>query len=88
MAAHSGLWAGVAITGEDGSLTPPPRTHARARAQVADIPVDHPSTSKQHAVLQFRQVTERNEFGDTKSLTKCAPTPSPSPPHANIGDAR
>uniref|UniRef100_A0A0K3CNP4 FHA domain-containing protein n=1 Tax=Rhodotorula toruloides TaxID=5286 RepID=A0A0K3CNP4_RHOTO len=39
-------------------------------AQVADIPVDHPSTSKQHAVLQFRQVVERNEFGDTKSLTK------------------
>ncbi|KAM0789673.1 hypothetical protein ACM66B_006535 [Microbotryomycetes sp. NB124-2] len=37
---------------------------------VADIPVDHPSTSKQHAVLQFRQVGERNEFGDTKSLTK------------------
>ncbi|GAA5939625.1 hypothetical protein JCM3775_002070 [Rhodotorula graminis] len=37
---------------------------------VADIPVDHPSASKQHAVLQFRQVTERNEFGDTKSLTK------------------
>ncbi|GAA6055047.1 Pre-mRNA leakage protein 1 [Rhodotorula toruloides] len=37
---------------------------------VADIPVDHPSTSKQHAVLQFRQVVERNEFGDTKSLTK------------------
>ncbi|GAA5942644.1 Pml1p [Sporobolomyces koalae] len=37
---------------------------------VADIPIDHPSSSKQHAVLQFRQVTERNEFGDTKSLTK------------------
>ncbi|POY75400.1 hypothetical protein BMF94_1470 [Rhodotorula taiwanensis] len=37
---------------------------------VADIPVDHPSASKQHAVLQFRQVVERNEFGDTKSLTK------------------
>ncbi|GAA5830095.1 hypothetical protein JCM11251_006872 [Rhodosporidiobolus azoricus] len=37
---------------------------------VADIPVDHPSTSKQHAVLQFRQVMERSEFGDTKSLTK------------------
>lgn len=35
--------------------------------------MDHPSASKQHAVLQFRQVTERNEFGDTKSLTKCAP---------------
>ena len=39
-------------------------------AQVADIPVDHPSASKQHAVLQFRQVIERNEFGDSKSLTK------------------
>ncbi|GAA5973915.1 hypothetical protein JCM11641_001217 [Rhodosporidiobolus odoratus] len=37
---------------------------------VADIPIDHPSTSKQHAVLQFRQVTERSEFGDSKSLTK------------------
>ncbi|GAA5985803.1 hypothetical protein JCM10908_007117 [Rhodotorula pacifica] len=37
---------------------------------VADIPVDHPSASKQHAVLQFRQVIERNEFGDSKSLTK------------------
>mgnify|MGYP001575979596 FL=1 len=32
--------------------------------------MDHPSTSKQHAVLQFRQVIERNEFGETKSLTK------------------
>ncbi|BGP58350.1 hypothetical protein JCM8202_002893 [Rhodotorula sphaerocarpa] len=37
---------------------------------VADIPVDHPSASKQHAVLQFRQVVERNEFGDTKGSTK------------------
>ncbi|KAM0750471.1 SMAD/FHA domain-containing protein [Meredithblackwellia eburnea MCA 4105] len=37
---------------------------------VADIPVDHPSTSKQHAVLQYRQVLERNEFGDSITLTK------------------
>ncbi|GAA6005787.1 Pml1p [Rhodotorula paludigena] len=37
---------------------------------VVDIPVDHPSASKQHAVLQYRQVVERNEFGDTKSITK------------------
>ncbi|GAA6034699.1 hypothetical protein JCM8097_001129 [Rhodosporidiobolus ruineniae] len=37
---------------------------------VADIPIDHPSASKQHAVLQFRQVMERNEFGDVKSMTK------------------
>jgi len=48
-------------------------TPCRLHLQVADIPVDHPSASKQHAVLQFRQVTERNEFGDTKSLTKCVP---------------
>ncbi|WFD48739.1 hypothetical protein GLX27_003409 [Malassezia furfur] len=31
---------------------------------VADIPVEHPSCSKQHAVIQFRLVTKRNEFGD------------------------
>ncbi|SCV74816.1 BQ2448_7845 [Microbotryum intermedium] len=37
---------------------------------VADIPIDHPSASKQHAVLQYRQVHERNEFGDTKSVVK------------------
>jgi smad nuclear-interacting protein 1 len=48
----------------------------RRPSQVADIPIDHPSTSKQHAVLQFRQVVERNEFGDTKSLTKSVVLPS------------
>lgn len=37
---------------------------------VADIPVDHPSCSKQHAVIQFRQVHEKNEFGDSKSVVK------------------
>ena len=31
---------------------------------VVDIPTEHPSCSKQHAVIQFRQVTKRNEFGD------------------------
>lgn len=33
---------------------------------VVDIPIEHPSCSKQHAVIQFRQVTKRNEFGDEK----------------------
>lgn len=33
---------------------------------VADIPIEHPSCSKQHAVIQFRQVTKRNEFGDER----------------------
>jgi smad nuclear-interacting protein 1 len=31
---------------------------------VVDFPLDHPSCSKQHAVLQFRFVEKRNEFGD------------------------
>ncbi|KAI9826966.1 MAG: hypothetical protein M1826_006542 [Phylliscum demangeonii] len=35
----------------------------RERA-VADFAVDHPSCSKQHAVLQFRHVVKTNEFGD------------------------
>ncbi|GLB38550.1 putative SMAD FHA domain-containing protein [Lyophyllum shimeji] len=37
---------------------------------VADISVDHPSCSKQHAVIQYRHIQQKNEFGDTKSLTK------------------
>jgi smad nuclear-interacting protein 1 len=40
--------------------------------QVCDLPIDHPSASKQHAVIQFRQMPERNEFGDVKMLVKCA----------------
>ena len=31
---------------------------------VVDFPIDHPSCSKQHAVIQFRYVEKRNEFGD------------------------
>ncbi|KAI1789637.1 SMAD/FHA domain-containing protein, partial [Ganoderma leucocontextum] len=37
---------------------------------VVDIPIDHPSCSKQHAVIQYRQVQEKNEFGDVKSAIK------------------
>ncbi|GFU32725.1 smad nuclear-interacting protein 1 [Nephila pilipes] len=32
---------------------------------IADIPIDHPSCSKQHAVLQFRLVTYKREDGTT-----------------------
>ncbi|CAL1277392.1 unnamed protein product [Larinioides sclopetarius] len=32
---------------------------------IADIPIDHPSCSKQHAVLQFRLVTFKREDGTT-----------------------
>lgn len=42
---------------------------------MADIPIDHPSTSKQHAVIQYRQAIERNEFGETKTMTKCVARP-------------
>ena len=37
---------------------------------VADIPVDHTSCSSQHAVIQFRQVNVRNEFGDPDKQIK------------------
>lgn len=36
-------------------------------AVVADIHVAHPSCSKQHAVLQFRAVSRRNQYGDVVS---------------------
>lgn len=31
---------------------------------VVDLPAEHPSLSKQHAVIQFRYTEKRNEFGD------------------------
>jgi smad nuclear-interacting protein 1 len=33
-------------------------------AAVVDVLVEHPSCSKQHAVIQFRYIEKRNEFGD------------------------
>ncbi|CAO1638340.1 unnamed protein product [Sympodiomycopsis kandeliae] len=37
---------------------------------VVDIPLDHSSCSKQHAVIQYRLSIERNEFGDEKRNVK------------------
>lgn len=31
---------------------------------VVDLPAQHPSISKQHAVIQFRYTEKRNEYGD------------------------
>lgn len=31
---------------------------------IVDLPAEHPSISKQHAVIQFRYIEKRNEFGD------------------------
>ena len=35
-----------------------------------DFPIDHPSCSKQHAVLQFRFVEKKNEFGDREGAVR------------------
>ncbi|KAH9950600.1 SMAD/FHA domain-containing protein [Amylocystis lapponica] len=37
---------------------------------IADLAIDHPSCSKQHAVIQYRQVHEKNELGDVKNVIK------------------
>ncbi|PCH40108.1 SMAD/FHA domain-containing protein [Wolfiporia cocos MD-104 SS10] len=37
---------------------------------IADIAIDHPSCSKQHAVIQYRQMREKSEFGDIKNVIK------------------
>ena len=37
---------------------------------VVDIATEHPSISKQHAVIQFRLVIKRNEFGDESRSIK------------------
>ncbi|PWN20251.1 SMAD/FHA domain-containing protein [Microstroma glucosiphilum] len=37
---------------------------------VVDVPLEHTSCSKQHAVLQYRLLIERNEFGDEKRNIK------------------
>lgn len=31
---------------------------------VVDLPAEHPSLSKQHAVIQFRYIEKKNEYGD------------------------
>lgn len=37
---------------------------------VVDLPAEHPSISKQHAVIQFRYTEKRNEFGDKSGRVK------------------
>ncbi|KAF1984097.1 SMAD/FHA domain-containing protein [Aulographum hederae CBS 113979] len=39
-------------------------------AAVADLLVEHPSTSKQHAAIQFRHSTKVNEYGDRENKVK------------------
>ncbi|KAH9985071.1 SMAD/FHA domain-containing protein [Russula compacta] len=37
---------------------------------VTDIPLEHPSCSKQHAVIQYRLVQQKDESGDSKRVIK------------------
>lgn len=37
---------------------------------IADLLIEHPSSSKQHAVIQFRHSTSVNEFGDRETKVK------------------
>ena len=37
---------------------------------VVDFPIEHPSCSKQHAVLQFRFVEKKNEYGDKEGKVR------------------
>ncbi|KAF9485850.1 SMAD/FHA domain-containing protein [Pholiota conissans] len=37
---------------------------------VADIALEHPSCSKQHAVFQYRYIQEKDEFGSSKGVVK------------------
>lgn len=34
------------------------------------MPIDHPSCSKQHAVIQYRQVVNTNALGETTKVTR------------------
>lgn len=37
---------------------------------VTDILIEHPSCSKQHAVIQFRQITKTDKYGETTQSVK------------------
>lgn len=37
---------------------------------VADVPIDHSSCSKQHAVIQYRETRKKDEYGDVKVSIK------------------
>lgn len=39
-------------------------------AVVTDILIEHPSCSKQHAVIQFRQITKTDKYGEATSTVK------------------
>ena len=55
-----------------------PSTSSRATSlggsgAVADVPTDHPSCSKQHAILQYRQVCHMLQLGFAKHAEEKCP---------------
>jgi len=38
--------------------------------KITDLFIEHPSVSKQHAVIQFRYITTTNEYGDKQGRVK------------------
>jgi smad nuclear-interacting protein 1 len=63
----------VYLFGRDAAVSTPFKFNddlRRSSLQVVDIPLDHPSCSKQHAALQYRHVMEKNEFGEKRGVVK------------------
>ncbi|KAH7885277.1 SMAD/FHA domain-containing protein [Phlebopus sp. FC_14] len=53
---------------------------------VADIFIEHPSCSKQHAVIQYRQVQQKDEFGEAKPVIKPFIIDLESTNHTHVND--
>ncbi|KAI6030938.1 SMAD/FHA domain-containing protein, partial [Pisolithus orientalis] len=53
---------------------------------VADILIEHPSCSKQHAVIQHRQVQVKDEFGVPKAMIKPFVIDLESTNHTHVND--
>ncbi|KAE9983161.1 hypothetical protein BLS_004525 [Venturia inaequalis] len=70
----SQAWRMYIFKGDDLVDTVPLHTRScwliGREAAVADLLVEHPSTSKQHAVIQFRHSVKVNEFGDRTNVVR------------------
>lgn len=70
----SQAWRMYIFKGDDLVDTVPLHTRScwliGREAAVADLLVEHPSTSKQHAIIQFRHSVKVNEFGDRTNVVR------------------
>ena len=64
------------LLGRDPLVSVESTLHTRAthpfnpRTQVVDIPLDHPSCSKQHAAIQYRSTSVSDEYGARTVVVK------------------